>query len=208
MSKYLGLLITLSLFISCSENRESDNPEIVLAENVPTYNTADMVFVTKRGHVEFTSRVFGTIGTFTGESRDLNGKIDLLENTISFSLELSSLKTGIRQRDRDMHRTLDVDRYPVSEYTGVLSSVIDQNSPVMQNVNVEGAFTLHGVTRDLIITGTLRNQPDGLILEVDWPLKLSDFQIEQPRIYGVGIEDEQDIRIRATLVPELIASGL
>ncbi len=157
----------------------------------------DVVYITDSGHVEFTSRV--PLHTFTGSSDHLHGLIDFDENLVDFYLDLSTLKSGIGRRDRDIYRTLNVDDYPFAEFTGTLSTSFDQNSSETQQVEVQGEFTIHGVTRNVTIQGTMQKQGEELYLTAEWILNLEDYDIEPPGILFYRVNEEQELRIEATL---------
>ncbi len=180
-------------------------PAVVSAE---TDNPEDVVYYTESGHAEFTSRV--PLHTFTGESRNLVGMIDLQKNVIDFYLDLSTLETGISRRDRDMFRTLDVDEFPFAEFSGTLDSGFDYQSPEKQSVVTRGEFKIHGVTQDVSIEGTLQMQGENLYLEAEWTLMLEDYDIEPPGILFYRVNDEQELRIEVTLSPhsrDILSTG-
>lgn len=157
----------------------------------------DEVYITDSGHAEFTSRV--PLHTFTGSSDHLHGLIDFDENLVDFYLDLSTLKSGIGRRDRDIYRTLNVDEYPFAEFTGSLSSSFDLNSSEIQHVTVRGDFTINGVKRVVTIEGTLQKRGDNLHLTAEWILDLIDYDIEPPGILFYRVNDEQELRIEAIL---------
>lgn len=160
------------------------------------------VFTTESGHAEFTSSV--PLHTFTGTSSNLTGMIDLGENLVDFFIDLNTMRTGIDRRDRDMFRTLDVETFPFAEFTGSLDVPFDENSTEEQTVNVTGEFTIHGVSREVTVEGTLQKSEEHIHLEAEWILDITDYEIEPPGILFYRVRDELDMRIEAVLQP---ASG-
>ena len=177
---------------------------LVLTLPVPfshSQNQNDVVYLTLSGKAEFTSRV--PLHTFTGESGYLVGMIDLERNMLDFYLDLTTLRTGIDRRDRDMFRTLDVEKYQFAEFTGTIENSFDQNSTKKQSVTAVGKFTVHGVTRDVRIDGYLQNVNDKLQLDAEWELDITDYGIEPPGILFYRVNDIQEMRIEAELGPQL-----
>ncbi|MEX0904860.1 MAG: YceI family protein [Balneolaceae bacterium] len=160
----------------------------------------ESVYFTDSGYAEFTSHV--PLHTFTGETENLTGMIDFEENIVDFYLDLNTLKTGIGRRDRDMYRTLNVEEHPFAEFTGALESSFDENSDDEQTITVSGEFTIHGVTRDVRIEGILQNRDDGLFLEAEWVINITDYDIEPPGILFYRVNEEQEVRIEALLQPQ------
>lgn len=159
----------------------------------------DTIYYTDNGHAEFTSSV--PLHTFTGISESLTGMIDPSDGTVDFYLDLTTLKTGIDRRDRDMYRTLNTDELPFAEFTGNLVNEFDPDTESEQVLRTEGEFTIHGKTRTIAVEGTIRKTEGGFLLQAEWILLLSDYDIEPPGILFYRVTDEQEVRIEALLEP-------
>lgn len=158
------------------------------------------VFMTKTGHAEFDSSV--PLHTFTGISNHLVGKISLADSTVDFYLDLHTLKTGIEMRDEDMLQTLHAEKYPFASFYGKLVSPFNANKTAVQQVTVEGDFSIHGVTRGIQIDGTLQKTEEGLQVKASWTLHLDDYNIEPPGILFYRVSNKIPISISATLTPQ------
>ncbi len=156
-------------------------------------------FLTENGTAIFHSEV--PMHTFSGSSEHLTGKIDLDNNIVDFYIDLTTLKTGIEKRDRDMRETLETDKYPFAEFYGQLISDFNPDSSGAQKVIVEGTFKIHGVEQKKQFTGTLEMTPDGLLLKANWVLRLEDYDIVPPSLLFVKVDQEQKIEIEALLKP-------
>ena len=157
------------------------------------------VYMTRAGHAEFSSHV--PLHTFTGISDHLIGQIKLDDATVDFYLDLETLRTGIGKRDRDMRETLETDQFPFAEFFGKLITSFDPSSSAAQPARVRGEFTVHGVTREVEIEGTLQPVGDGLKVEATWQINLKDYNIEPPSLLIMRVEETVDIRINAVLPP-------
>lgn len=150
-------------------------------------------FQSQSGHAEFRSRV--PLHSFAGISEFLVGHINLADSTVDFYLDLSTLKTGMGKRDKDMRITLDVDQFPFAEFYGKLVTNIDSSMPSWQPVQVEGDFTIHGRTKQITVEGFLKPAENGLHVRAEWKLKLSDYEIEPPRFLIMKVDEVQEIAI-------------
>ncbi len=157
----------------------------------------DTVYFTETGRAEFTSRV--PLHTFTGESEHLTGMVDPEDKTVDFYLDLSTIKSGIGRRDRDIYRTLDVDRHPFAGFTGTITTDVDWTSPETQQVRVSGTFTLHGVSREVEIEGSINREGEALRVQAEWEINLNDYDIEPPGILFYRVNEVQEVRMDATL---------
>jgi polyisoprenoid-binding protein YceI len=157
-------------------------------------------FITENGYAEFESRA--PLLTFKGTSNHLTGLIDLDKNLIDFYLDLNTIDTGIRLRNRHMRDSyLETDKYPYAEFTGTIVTPFDPDNPTPQIVAADGKFRIHGVEREIRVEGTLEVDAGGLSLNASWTLMLKDYNIDRPRVVFYELADEQVVIIRALLMP-------
>lgn len=156
-------------------------------------------YKTDSGHVEFHSEV--PTHTFTGSSEYLTGLINLADSTVDFYVDLTTLDTGIGKRDKDMRNTLETDQYPFAEFYGKLVSGFNRQSTAVQQVTARGDFTIHGVSREIAVDGTLQRTAEGLKLQASWTVDIEDYDIRPPGILFYRVDENQDIVIDALLTP-------
>ena len=156
-------------------------------------------YITESGHVEFDSSV--PLHSFTGVSDHLVGKITLTDSIVDFYVDVNTLKTGIGKRDNDMLRTLEAQKYPFAEFYGKIVSDFKPIDDHPQEVTVEGEFTVHGVSKQTTITGTLKKAQEGIHVEASWTLNMKDYNIEPPGILFYRVSEKIDVSISATLPP-------
>jgi polyisoprenoid-binding protein YceI len=162
--------------------------------------SAAQAFMTETGYAEFESRA--PLLTFKGTSDHLTGLIDLEKNLVDFYLDLNTIDTGIRLRNRHMRESyLETDKFPFAEFTGSLVSGFDPDSDAEQQVVAEGIFQIHGVERETRVEGTLQRTADGLLLSAGWMVLLDDHNIRRPRVVFYELAEEQVVTIRALLRP-------
>jgi polyisoprenoid-binding protein YceI len=159
------------------------------------------VYTGSEGLVQFTSRA--PLLTFTGTSNHLTGFINTETGEVDFFVDLGTLDTGNRRRDRDMRQVyLETEKYPFAEFTGRLSSVLESGIMDKQPVTVTGLFTMREISREVEITGTIEITGEGLKVEADWEVLLSDYNIDRPRIVFYELSEVQKVSIKIQLKPE------
>ena len=157
-------------------------------------------FLTKDGSVEFFSKV--PLHSFSGESSSLNGRVSLEDGTVDFYIDLETLKTGLRKRDKDMRKVLGTKEFPFAEFVGTLETGFELLPGDSKPVRVSGTFSMHGNDRPIEVEGSLVYSAVGLELEAAWTIRLEDYDIEPPRLLIMKVDQEQKISIRAILLPE------
>ena len=157
-------------------------------------------FYSDTGTAEFTSSV--PLHTFTGTSPSLTGMIKTDERTVDFFLDLETLETGNAKRDKDMLLTLETDNYPFAEFFGNITTPFDPDAlNEEQAVKVQGNFKIHGVEKEVEVTGSITVTDEGLKVLANWVLNLEDYNIEPPSLLIIKVDKQQKIAIDILLKP-------
>jgi polyisoprenoid-binding protein YceI len=133
---------------------------------------------TVRGEVAFDGR--GTPGAFTGRTTRVRGHLVGAANIEGVrgwvEADAASLETGNGRRDRDMRKSLEVDRFPVLrfELDAVGASAATGDSVP---VTLRGRFTIHGVTRVTAVRGSVVVRDGRVVFRGRTPLDLTDYDI-------------------------------
>lgn len=160
-------------------------------------------FMTKNGTVEFHSKA--SLNEFVGSSNHLHGLVDLNDNSLDFYVDLNTLTTGIKLRDRHMRENyLETKKYPFAEFTGKLSPQDLHGLKLGQAVQAVGDFKIHGRKKAIKVPGKLQLSDDGkeLMLKAEFVLKLSDYGIEVPGVLFYELSEVQEVKIKAILKNE------
>lgn len=205
MSRYPIIIIACLLLISCNPSEiESVKPLEAASSDMQDESASGVrqdIYSTKSGHAEFYCDAIGTIGVFIGQSRSMNGYIDLQDSTMEFSVRLKSLSTGIDRRDNDMFVALKADQYPEIRFKGSFQPAFNPYSTGKQAVTAKGEFYLHGIANPLEVNGFLQRQGDAILMEAEWSMNVTDYDIDPPKVLFVSIADELDIKVSARLLP-------
>lgn len=157
-------------------------------------------YVATDGYVEFISTA--PLLEFKGTSDNLAGFINLETGEVDFFVDLASLDTGNRRRDRDMRQIyLETDKYPFAEFGGKLTSDFDPEMEGEQTATVTGSFKMREITRDMTVSGTMEATNEGIRIRAGWEILLEDFGIDRPSILFYELSDVQTINIDILLRP-------
>jgi polyisoprenoid-binding protein YceI len=132
----------------------------------------------KEGTLSFDGHA--TVGDFVGLTSTVAGEMtggsDLSTVRGWVEAPVQTLKTGNDHRDRDLNKSMESDQYPNLrfELTGVMPEV-----PVGDSVAVtlHGSFTIHGVSREVDLPGSVVLQPETIRVHTQFPLNLKDYKI-------------------------------
>ena len=161
---------------------------------LPLESEAPVRFVSTEGSVQFVSRA--PLLEFTGRSEQLNGLIDFEMQTLDFFVDLETLDTRNRRRDRDMRRNyLETHRFPFAEFTGRFLTPVTAELTERTPVTVTGNFTMREISREMQVQGFITPEDGGLRVTASWEIRLEDFNIERPRIVFYELSEVQQVSI-------------
>ena len=89
---------------------------------------------------------------------------------------------------------LESDKYPNATFKG---KIIDSTSTSDPNNKViaKGMLNIHGVSREVEISGTLQKVNNDFVMKSEFPVKLADYKIKVPKIVFYDISD--DVKVTA-----------
>src|SRR5262249_20795295 len=116
----------------------------------------------------------------------------------------ATLRTGVAGRDADMRRALAVTAYPdlrfsIERVEPSYHSVTDKADVLL---TVGGLLLIRGVERPAIFPARVRLREDRLWVRGEGRLKMSDFGIERPRHFFLGMGDGVRVSFDLILAPQ------
>lgn len=127
------------------------------------------------------------LNSFEGVSDQLNGLVDVNKNLVDFYVDLNTLDTGIKLRDKHMRDDyLDTKKYPFAEFTGAFA--LNDLEKIKLNQSgiyiILGTFEVHGVAlkREIELTLDFESNKQGVSFETVFEIKLTDHDIEIPKL--------------------------
>ena len=164
--------------------------------------------------VKFTSEIIGF--SFDGKTEGIDGFIydknsDILAagSDFFFEVNLTDLNTGIGKRDRDMREILNTNRWPKATFAGKLGEVLQDSLDHESYVSTsEGTLTLHGVEKKAIVTTKIKHQKNHIYIEAKFPLRLSEFKIQAPKLAAfIKVSENIKITVSFFMKPIVNESG-
>ena len=160
----------------------------------------------KENKVVFVSKA--SMESFQGKTNKLEGTIDVnpanLGDSITVHLEvdMASMDTGLPMRNRHMRENhLETAKYPKAIFDGAAvrgpaGAALEPGKA--KPFDIEGTFTLHGVSRRLRIriSATYAPQPKGRIsFQTTFPVLLADYEISRPQFLFLKLAESQEVRV-------------
>jgi polyisoprenoid-binding protein YceI len=144
-----------------------------------------------------------TYDSFDGRTNKVTGAITADPSTpsaamVEVSVDMASLDTGNSLRNREMRELyLDTKEHPTAKFKSVsvvAPDAIAPNQPA--EIKVTGDFTLHGVTRRMVIPVRVVLIPDGRVHATSmFIVHMPDFGISVPRNILVTVDNNVPVRL-------------
>jgi polyisoprenoid-binding protein YceI len=144
-----------------------------------------------------------TTGDFVGTTRSVTGAVVASADYASVRGEVeapvATLRTGSGLRDRDLRKTMEVERYPTMRYD--LSGAAVQSVAGTDSITLvlHGTLHLHGVSRPVDVPATVVRSADGAEVTGTFPLDLADYQIRELTKMGGLLKMHERIEVHVAL---------
>lgn len=145
-------------------------------------------------HISFySSAPVEDIEAVSTQSRSLfeanGGNIAIVIPINSFEFDKKLMQEHFNEKFMESHQ------YPEATFTGTFSGY-EPHKAGPQQVKARGKLMIHGVTRPLEAVGTLEFEGDQVFMEATFPLRVSDFDIEIPKLLFYNIAEEVEVRVK------------
>jgi len=90
---------------------------------------------------------------------------------------------------------MESEKYPKSSFQGKISG-FDASNTQLQQVKAKGKLTIHGVTRDIDVPGTLQIEGNTVSLRSKFMVKLEDYNIKVPQIVWQNIAQQVEVTVQ------------
>jgi len=146
-------------------------------------------------------------GSFEAKSSALTGGLSVdPESAIltgELSVDLKTLDTGISLRNQHMlENYLEIgkgDGFDKATLTNV--DVGSMASGVEGQKTVTARLRLHGVTQAVSGRATVSSRASSVRVDASFPLRISDYNIADPRYLGVGVKNDVTVKVLFTATP-------
>jgi polyisoprenoid-binding protein YceI len=152
-----------------------------------------------------------------GTSRRLSGRVLVdaeapARSRVRLSVPVASFDSGNRRRDRKMRETLNAAEHPAVRFR-TDSVRVDAWGRTRDGHagrwTVYGPLSFHGRTRPIEATVRVRVTDDSLVAGTSFPISLTRFEVDRPRLLFVPIDDtiRVEAAVRAGIVPSAPADS-
>ena len=159
-------------------------------------------FITRTARITFFSATSAeNIEAINNESACIldarTGELQLIVPIKSFKFEKALMQEHFNEN------YMESDKLPKAEFKGQIANIAGVNlaKDGSYPVQAAGKLTLHGVTRDVTIPGTLTVKRGEIAADAKFSIRCADYGVKIPSVVSSKISEEIKITVAAPMVP-------
>lgn len=163
---------------------------------------AQSMFFTKTGRITFYSKA--PLEQIDGKNKTVTAVLDPKSGALQFSAQMKSFEFEKELLEQHFNENyVESDKFPKSEFKGTIinNSEINYSKDGTYNAKVKGKLTIHGVTKDVETTGTLKISSGKIDANSTFNVLLSDYNIAIPSIVKDKVSNSIKIEVECNLEP-------
>lgn len=120
---------------------------------------------------------------------------DATKGEVAFSVPIKEFEfEKALMKEHFNEKYLESEKFPKATFQGVFEGFTLSQSGE-QPVTAKGKLTIHGVTREVVIPGTLEFSAGKVVAKAKFIIKLEDYKVKIPQIVWQNIAEEVEVTI-------------
>jgi len=159
-------------------------------------------FYTKTGKISFLSKA--PLEEIEGKNKTVTAVVDSKTGAIQFAIQMKGFEFEKQLMQQHFNENyVESDKYPKAEFKGTISnnSTINYKKDGNYPAKVKGKLTIHGVTRDVETTGSLKINGGKIDANSTFNVLISDYNIKIPAVVKDKVSNTIKITVDCDLEP-------
>lgn len=167
-----------------------------------TFTFAQGRYFTKTGKISFYSKA--ALEDIEGRNKTVTAVIDSKTGALQFAAQMKAFEFEKQLMQQHFNENyVESDKYPKGEFKGTITnnSAIDYTKDGSYTAKVKGKLTIHGVTKDVETTGTIKVSGGKLDANASFNIALSDYKISIPAVVKDKVSNTIKITVDCNMEP-------
>lgn len=157
-------------------------------------------YTAEKSHVSFFSDA--AIEDITAKNAKSSSLFNAATGDIAFSIPIKDFEFAKSlMKEHFNEKYMDTEKYPKSTFQGKITG-FDPAASGAQQVKATGKLSIHGVTRDVEIPGTIEKQGENLQMKSKFMVKLEDHKIAIPQLLWQNIAEQVEVTVDFLYKPQ------
>jgi polyisoprenoid-binding protein YceI len=157
-------------------------------------------YMTRTGKVTFFSST--SVENIEAVNNEMACAIDGSSGDIAFQVPIKSFKfEKALMQEHFNENYMESDKYPKAEFKGKIANLsgVNFNKDGQYNVTAAGKMTIHGVTRDVSIPGTITVKGGNITATSRFNIRPADYGIKIPGVVANKIASDIEVTVNSIL---------
>lgn len=156
-------------------------------------------YKTEKSIVSFFSKA--KIEDITAQNTKASSIFNLESGDIAFSIPITEFEFAKSlMKEHFNEKYMDTEKFPKATFQGKITGY-QQKASGPQAAKANGKLTVHGVTKDVEIPGTVEIKDGSVLLQSKFTVKLDDYGVPRPKLLWQNIAEEVEVSIDFTFTP-------
>ena len=172
---------------------------------VTVFSFAQPRYVTRDGHISFFSEA--PLENIEAHSHQVVSLLDIGKSEVVASLFIKDFKFDKSLMQEHFNENyLESDKFPKATFQGVFKGErpIDVTKNGTYQVRADGKLTLHGVTKEIPIAGTVEVKDNTVYVKAKFKIAIRDYKIDVPTIVIKNIAEIVEVTVDLKYSPQKI----
>ena len=159
-------------------------------------------YMTRTGKISFNASSPKSPENIEGINNEVASILNGKTGDFVFQLPVKSFKFERELMQQHFNENyMESDKFPKSEFKGKISNLADVNftKDGTYTVTVAGKLTIHGVTKDVSVPGTITVKGKDATAKAKFTVKMADYNITVPAVVADKVDKVSTITIDAVL---------
>lgn len=159
-------------------------------------------YMTRTGKITFNASAKNSPEKIEAINNEVANLVDTKTGDIVFQVLIKSFKfERALMQEHFNENYMESDKYPKAEFKGAISNLSEVNfsKDGIYPAKVTGKLTIHGVTNDISVPGTIGVKGSSVSTKANFTIKLADYKIDIPSVVADKIGKEATISLESLL---------
>jgi len=159
-------------------------------------------YYTKNGNITFYSKA--PLEDIEAENKSAVCVFETKTGTLQFTVLIKGFEFENEEMQEHFNDDyLESNKYPKAEFKGQIlnNSSVNYTKPNSYPVNITGQLTIHGVTKEVQSSGTIKIEGDALIATSSFIIQVADYNIKIPSLVKDKVAKTVKITVDTKLEP-------
>jgi polyisoprenoid-binding protein YceI len=136
------------------------------------------------------------------DNKKASGIFNTATSDIVFSIPINEFRfEKSLMQEHFNEKYMESDKFPKATFQGKVSGY-DASATEVQQAKANGKLTIHGVTNEVEIPGTIERKEDKLLFKTKFIVKLADYKIAIPQLLWQNIAEQVEVTCEFVFKPQ------